>query len=171
MKPKNVLLENFYRQLEQQTMNKLPNLLDNSGKVYAFDRGVIGINPVGAKIVYNLDDTNLLHSVAVRKVQQDFGLPQPFELNSVVSALSSRKDNLIMMLLEGKSCFLMLPNQITARQFEELCEEIIPRADFSYTYFLGNQAEEEKRAVEILEISSQIIHENFTSSFTKKGIK
>lgn len=108
-----------------------------TGKIYDFNRGVIGIDKNGQKHKIILDGTNLHHNDATGEIgirtnctikNRNAG---PFEI-----AIEIANQGVTIIQLEGNSMLIYLPDEMTHKQLESLKTETAPRKNFklSFTY-------------------------------------
>lgn len=108
-----------------------------TGKIYDFNRGVIGIDKNGQKYKIILDGTKRHHSDATAEIgirtnctikNRNAG---PFEI-----AIEIANKGVTIIQLEGNSMLIYLPDEMTHKQLESLKTETAPRKNFelSFTY-------------------------------------
>ena len=108
-----------------------------TGKIYDFNRGVIGIDKNGQKYKIILDGTKRHHSDATAEIgirtnctikNRNAG---PFEI-----AIEIANQGVTIIQLEGNSMLIYLPDEMTHKQLESLKTETAPRKKFelSFTY-------------------------------------
>ncbi|MBR2828725.1 MAG: hypothetical protein IKE70_05790 [Bacilli bacterium] len=128
----------------------------SAGKLYEWDRGVIGISYDGEIRKVNLDETSDHHAAATVRVAEELGSPilsttQPFQ-----AAIDCTKKGLIILQSEGDRAFVYYPNEISEEQYRELNEILLPRTDFSFSFTHNEQIYEEQTVNQVLIFAEKI---------------
>ena len=102
------------------------------GKVYKFNRGVVGIDKNGQKIEIVFDGTSRHHNEATAEIgiRTNCSVSDRYN-NPFVLGMEVGKQGTIILQLEGDSLLVYLPETINRKQYESLLSEIIPRRSFS----------------------------------------
>lgn len=106
-----------------------------TGKIYDFNRGVIGIDENGQKHKIILDGSNRHHNDATSEIgiRTNCRIKNiyagPFEIGIEVA-----KQGVTIIQLEGNSMLIYLPDEITPKQLESLKTETIPRKKFDLSF-------------------------------------
>lgn len=109
--------------------------ISNAGKIYRFNRGVIGIDKNGQKYEIILDRTNRHHNDATAEIglKTDCYILNrsagPFQIATDVA-----NQGTIIIQLEGDSMLVYLPDTLTVQQQKTLSDEMSPRSNFELSF-------------------------------------
>lgn len=109
--------------------------ISNAGKIYRFNRGVIGIDKNGQKHEIILDRTNRHHNDATAEI----GLRTNCYISNINAgpfqmATDVANQETIIIQLEGDSMLVYLPDTLTEQQQKTLSDEMSPRKNFELSF-------------------------------------
>ena len=107
------------------------------GKVYEWNRGVIGIDYDGNIEKESLDtDINAHHGDATIRISEKLGvhLSDDHPINPFATAIEANNGGLVIIQTEGNCAFVYLPSNITNEQIEKLNECLQPREGFIFQF-------------------------------------
>ena len=126
------------------------------GKVYEWDRGVLGISYNGEVEKESLDGTINHHADATVRIVRALGginsdSDMPFQ-----AAVDGTKEGIIIFQSEGDNAFVYFPENITSEQYQELVSVITPRSGFNFSFVHGEEIFEEQNARGVLTYANNI---------------
>lgn len=110
-----------------------------AGKVYEWNRGVIGISYDGEVEKENLDGTNNHHADATYRVSQKLGVNIPLIIEPFQAGLNAIEQGLVILQTEGDNCFVYFPQVISEEQLDKIKASITPRKDFNFSFIHGEE--------------------------------
>ena len=149
----------------QYDASRMWSPISDAGAVYQWNRGVIGISYDGKIETENLDKTFGHHADATVKISRYLGVTIP-RTNMPFQAGIDAKDNGILLLqLEGDSCLVYFPDNITNVQLNELFRIVSPRQTFTFSFVHKDEMFENQNAQGVLSYAA-----NFISSLTQSDL-
>lgn len=127
-----------------------------AGKIYEWNRGVVGISLDGDIQKEILDGTFNHHSDATVRIASALGSPisetsAPFE-----AAVNCAKNGLLIFQSEGDNAFIYFPEAISEEQLNALIDVVTPRNDFNYSYTHAEQIYEEQTMDSVIEFATKL---------------
>lgn len=127
--PKDALSKNSYTR-----GNKNLHWAHNHDEVvYLFDRGVIMYSKNGEKKVTSIDptDKDSHHADLMYRIAADFGDPIRHEYAPMLNALNANKKDMTVLMLEGSTIQIYLPEHPRLDVLEDIKKELEPRKNFT----------------------------------------
>ena len=126
------------------------------GKVYEWDRGVLGISYNGEVEKESLDWTTNHHADATVRIVRALGGIISDSVMPFQAAVDGTKEGIIIFQSEGDNAFVYFPENITSEQYQELVSVITPRSGFNFSFVHGEEIFEEQNARGILTYANNI---------------
>ena len=126
------------------------------GKVYEWDRGVLGISYNGEVEKESLDWTTNHHADATVRIVRALGGIISDSVMPFQAAVDGTKEGIIIFQSEGDNAFVYFPENITSEQYQELVSVITPRSGFNFSFVHGEEIFEEQNARGVLTYANNI---------------
>ena len=138
--------------------------VSNAGKIFEWNRGVIGISEDGEIYKECLDETTTHHAGATYKVANHFEItiirtPQPYK-----AGVSCSSQGLLLLQFEGDKVCIYFPQSLSEEQFTSLEEIIAPRDTFIYSYDHEGDVVDDKTSEEIMQYAEGITEQKGISA-------
>ena len=126
------------------------------GKIYEWNRGVIGILPDGKIAKEALDETTTHHASATLKIAESFNVAISKTIHPFKAGVVCAKAGILVLQFEGDMVYLYFPQNISEEQLRLLVDLIIPRQNFQYSYVHEEDIIDSKTGEEVLEFAESI---------------
>lgn len=127
-----------------------------AGKIYEWNRGVIGISLDGTMEKESLDGTLNHHSDATVRVVNALGSSitdngMPFQMG-----VDGANEGIVVFQSEGDNGLVYFPENISAEQLNGLMSIITPRSSFNFSYTHGEEVFEDQTNQDVLAFATNI---------------
>ena len=130
--------------------------VSKAGKVYEWDRGVIGISKDGRAIRENLDETTTHHASATYLVATKFDIQFPRTIQPFKAGINCANQGLLLMQFEGDNAYLYFPLSITNEQLKVLNDILMPRQSFVYAISHGENIIDDQKYEDVIQYAESI---------------
>ncbi len=131
-----------------------------SGKIYEWDRGVIGISRDGVVIKRDIDKLVSGHSKETQYIGFITNCPTQ-KINPFEAAVNVSNQGTIIIQTEGMICFIYFPEYINEIQYNFLIEQLKPRYNFEFNIIKGSELLEDQDLNNTFKYAESLIIQNF----------
>ena len=133
--------------------------VSSAGRIYEWNRGVIGISYDGIIEKEKLDGTYNHHADATVRVSRALGanlamIDMPFQ-----AGLDAKEQGILILQSEGDNCFVYFPDNITKAQQVELVKAITPRSSFTYSFVNKDEIFEDQQAQDVISYATTLVNQ------------
>ena len=142
--------------------NKVPinnanyKLSSLAGKIYEWDRGVIGVSYNGNVVKQALDKTLLHHVSGTLKIIKLIGYNIAYTSSPFDAAVKGSKLGVLVFQFEGDHAFIYFPMNLSNKQYNELENILKPRMNFNYSFVHNEDIHEEQTVQDVIEYAQNI---------------
>lgn len=122
---------------------RMPDLIDYGGVLYKYNRGYIIIEAGGFTLEYSIDHTKYNHCGQVRRTAKDLGYELVSSMSPYDVCCDATRQGLVVILLEGGTAHVYLPETITEKQKKKINENMEPRSNFDIGICYNGEALED----------------------------
>ena len=139
--------------------NNMWSPVSSAGRIYEWNRGVIGISYDGMIEKEKLDGTFNHHADATVRVSNLLGanmamIDMPFQ-----AGLDAKEQGILILQSEGDNCFVYFPDNITKAQQVELVKAITPRSSFTYSFVHKDEIFEDQQAQDVISYATTLVNQ------------
>ena len=136
--------------------SKMWSPISTAGKVYEWNRGVIGVNQLGIVAKENLDGTINHHSDATVRVVNSLGGNIEYENLPFQMGVNGSEQDILVFQSEGDNGLFYFPESLTNKQIIALGDILSPRTRFNFSYSYNEEIFEDLTVREVLTFAMSI---------------